>query len=632
MKTKLFYLIALVLIISDIEPSYSQNVLQKAQQNFDDYNYFIAVKFYKRAHNRNKEDVTIVEQIADCYRLMNNKKEAEIWYAKAISMEDYDPKDLLEYALCLVNNTKYNEAATQYELFAEKFPSQKNMATNKAMQCRNALDWQKNPINASVANLSNINTKYADFCPMISEDKVYFTSDRKTAKNFKIFGWTGNSFLKVFITKKENEKTWKSPKMLNKSVNKKYHNGPYAISNNGKVRVVTRINYANKLNFLKKSEETDNEIYHSELFFSICNDGKWSKFLPYPYNNGESYSVAHPALTPDGKTMYFASDMPGSKGESDIFYSTLIADSTWSAPINCGAQINTKNKENFPSIDNFGNLYFSSNGHGGMGALDIFRAVGEKSNWSSIINMRTPINSSRDDFGITFDISGVAGYFSSDRDGGKGGDDIYSFQLNETIFELTNTKIPVLISHLLAENEGTPLFNNYTISKDNYKIYKDSILAIARANDTWQMAIKTMKNMPIADFANPKLEVGNTFRLENIYFDFAKSDLTKDSEHELLWLFELLKKNPNIKIQISGHTDSIGSKDFNKDLSKLRAESVANFLKKNGIESSRLAYTGFGDEQPIATNETDFGRQANRRTEFTIIKINNDTAQNEIEK
>lgn len=632
MKTKLFYLVAAMLVISAFVPAHAQSVMQKAQQNFDEYNYFIAAKYYKRAHIRNKEDVTIIEQIADCYRLMNNRKEAELWYAKATSMEDYDPKDILEYAECLVVNNKYNEAAMQYDLFAEKFPSQKNMAYSKSLQCRNALDWQKNPVNAEVYNLTKINTKYADFSPMIYKDKIYFASDRKNARNFRIFGWTGNSFLKVFTTEIRNNKDLKSPKMLNRRINKKFHNGPYIISYNGKVRVITRINYSNKFRLFKNTDETDDQIYHSELFYSICKDGRWGTLIPFPYNNGQLYSLAHPALSADGNTIYFASDMPGSIGESDIFYSELMSDSTWTTPVNCGSQVNTKNKESFPSTDIFGNLYFSSNGRGGMGALDIFKAIGEKSGWTSVINLRAPINSSSDDFGITYDTTGMAGYFSSDREGGKGGDDIYSFQLNEPVFELSNIRIPILVSQLLAVNSSNAILYNYDISRDNYKTFKDSLIAIARANDSWQMAIKSMKNVPVADFMNPKLEVGNTFRLENIYFDFAKADLTKDSERGLLRLFELLQKNPKIKIQIAGNTDSLGSKEYNKNLSLLRAESVADFLKMNGVEANRIKYVGYGDEQPIATNLTDFGRQANRRTEFTIIENNNDTAQNELEK
>lgn len=484
---------------------------------------------------------------------------------------------------------------------------------------------------ASIRNMGKeINSAFSDFAPVISADGevMIFTSRRPVTE--KEIRKGKEAMERVFVSHyDEKKKKWAAAVLLPETINLPgRHNSAIALSNDGQ-----------KMLLYRDDENGNGDIWESDL------EGEnWTnpEKLPEPVNSTDHESSA--SISPEGKAIYFVSNRKGGKGGRDIWLSRQDDGGQWGAAENLGTTINTSQDEESVFIHPDGKtLYFSSKGHKSMGGYDIFRTVFENGNWSVPVNLGAPVNTPDDDVCFVVAADGITGYYSSAKSGGLGEKDIYkvfpisvnkdkgpkltlfkgvvidkdSFTPLESEIEITDNEKNVVVSKIKSNSStgkfliSLPSGKNYGINvrKEGYLFYSDN-LTIADTS-AYKEIIKTI---PLE-----KLSVGSKIILRNIFFDFDKATLRSESIPELERLVQLLKSNPNLKIEISGHTDSKGDDDYNMKLSKDRAWSVVDYIISKNIEKHRVISKGYGESQPIGNNETEDGRQMNRRTEFKIL-------------
>ncbi|MHA6250096.1 OmpA family protein [Pontibacter sp. CAU 1760] len=641
----------------------AQSSLRKANDHFANYQYALALEQYQKAAAKRTPDLETAKRIADAYRLTRQTQPAENWYGKVVAMEGREPMNLYYYAEALRSNGKYAEAREQYMAWGEEMPEKAEQAQELMLATEMAGKWVKQPAVATVEPLSKLNTSgFSDFSPMHFGDKgILFSSDRgvqvgkeKTA----IFGWTGRPFLQLFTAEQDGQGNWSSPAALPGVINADYHNATATADASGNIIYFTRtqgVPQKERVNIDPTSWEKpaiaadvngSADVKRLEIYSAEKKDGAWGNLQPFAYNKVAAYSVSHPALTPDGNTMYFASDMPGGMGDTDIYYTVRQADGSWGTPVNAGSVVNTPGREGFPYVDAEGKLYFASEGHPGLGGLDVFSAEGTPGNWQAIRNLGYPVNSPKNDYGILFTKPGEQGLLSSNRDSKNGTDDIYSFKILNKPVVLAITTLerkqndkkrtvqePLGATHVLVAQEkadSTTVLTdaqgkfyldarkgysyNFSGTKDGYLTVQATAQVPANAPDTVSVALLFDKNV-----------LEKAIVLENIYYDLDKWEIREDAKKELDKLVGLLQSNPKIEIELSSHTDSRESKNYNQRLSERRAQSAVDYLVSKGISRSRLTGKGYGKTR-LVNGCTDGAKcseaehQLNRRTEFTIKK------------
>jgi outer membrane protein OmpA-like peptidoglycan-associated protein len=484
------------------------------------------------------------------------------------------------------------------------------------------------------------NSSYSDFGASINGSEIYFASSR--AEEDDIYQWNQQPFLNIYKVKEGSSKVAK----IQGDVNSKYHESSPVFTKDGKTMYFTRNNYF-KGNFKKSNED----VYGLKIYKATLKDSLWTNIVSLPFNN-DNYNVAHPALSVDEKKLYFASDMPGTRGSSDIFVVDINDDETYGEPENLGPKINTEGRENFPFVSNKNILYFSSDGHLGLGGLDVFKIEMNTLNEGStgVQNLGKPINSPKDDFGYIINETSGKGYISSNREGGKGDDDIYSFvkplcfkNITGTVVNkktqeaLSNSDVFVydanrnLLKSLKSNDSGQFLFE-LSCSERTYLIeakkenYKDDFTDFSiKPNESAQLKLE-LKLEPAAAKVGTDLTL--LLNLKPIYFDYDKSYIRPDAEIELAKVIEYMKAYPNVKIDVRSHTDSRGKDTYNLELSNRRNKATREYIiKKGGISPSRLTGRGYGETQLInrCTNAfkticSEEEHQANRRSEFIVIE------------
>ncbi|MCU0440204.1 MAG: OmpA family protein [Raineya sp.] len=456
-----------IFIIAALLPTlmYGQGLKKKvADKGFSSFHYAEAIKHYESILAKNPEDADSEEKLAESYRQINDTKNAEKWYAKVAQRAGSKPIAKLYYAEALANEKRYEEAKTWYSKYAQEMASDSrgnnfvNFYTQEMGNLeKSAGDYtiDKAPFNSSTGS---------DFSPAFMGDKIVFCSNRHSASNGlrkDEFKWTKTSFLDLYVVDKNG-----NVEVFNKKLNSRYHEGPVAFFKDYNKVVFTRNNY-----FEGKYKESSEGVNKLKMFFAEkTEDGSWGNVTSFPYNSDE-YSVGHPTLSPDGQILYFASDMPGGLGETDI-YMCKLENGVWGKPVNMGKGINTEGKEEFPFMDSKGHLFFSSTGHGGFGGLDIFFAENVNGQFEKPTNVGVPLNSSQDDFGIIVDETGMAGYLSSDRASAAAQDDIYKFSgkpfgnfINlKAITIHAETKVPVAMANVEIKMEEVV---NNSVSGEN---------------------------------------------------------------------------------------------------------------------------------------------------------------------
>ncbi|SFG60722.1 OmpA family protein [Pontibacter chinhatensis] len=636
-----------------------QSSLKKADRHFENYEFALALPVYKEAIQKRKPDLPTVERIATAYRLTRQNQEAELWYGKVVAMPGRPPMNLFYYAEALRSNGKYQEAKEQYMLWGEEMPEHADRAQQLMEATDLSLRLMKQPAVAEVTQLPGLSVPGAsDFSPAVyGNNGIIFTSDRgvsKDGKDPKVYGWTGRPYLQLFIAQEISEGTYGRPQPLQDVINSDFHNATASAAKEGGKLYFTRTKMvpalgnvnADPTSWVEKNEN-QNLINRLEIYSADRQGGNWSNIQPFEYNKVEEYSVGHPAISPDGQVLYFVSDMPGSLGDTDIYYSLRKADGSWGAPVNAGPVINTSGRESFPYVDADGKLYFASDGHVGMGGLDIFSAEGERGNWRTVKNLGYPINTPQNDYGIMFTEPGKRGLLSSNRDSQNGTEDIYSFNILKKPVVLAITTLG-RYQNKLRQTVQDPLPNTRILmsqqnSKDSTVVITDEkaqSFVDARAGNAYTFAgskigfLKMVSSINIPDTAPDTVQVALLFDknevekaivLENIYYDLDKWDIRPDAAKELDKLVTLLKNNPAVEIEMGSHTDSRESHKYNQLLSERRAQAAVDYLVSKGIERNRLTAKGYGKTRLV--NKCADGvecpeeeHQKNRRTEFTIKK------------
>jgi outer membrane protein OmpA-like peptidoglycan-associated protein/tetratricopeptide (TPR) repeat protein len=638
-------------------PALAQKEMKAADLHFQKYEYALAAENYKKVFDGKKPDLAVARRIADCYRLMNNTKEAETWYAQVVSSPAPEPAALLHYADAVRRNGNYLKAKQLYLDYAERVPAEEARAQQLIATCENAQGWMARPETYEITRVEALNSGHADFSPVYYQQGLVFTSDRPAGKtgDKQVSGWTGNPYAKLFYSKGEGD-SWSAPEALPEPLNTHLQNGSAVFSADQQTVFFTRIN---KIKVKNKNINNDpfswvkftaaNEyVNRLELYVSRRqDDDKWTEPVAFPYNKVSDYSVGHPALSPDGTRLYFVSDMPGGLGETDLYYSIQQADGTWGQPVNLGPQVNTAGKEMFPAMTPQGVLHFSSTGHPGMGGLDVFAAEGAENTWKNVRNLKYPLNSPQDDFGILFDKTGDAGFVSSNRESADGTDDIYAFKYVRVPCQLAGQTVEKMagkpgvfkitpVARVLVKlyHQGdTTAQTTYSDAEGNFTFpILDGLTYTLKASKSGYLT-RSAQITPDCQSTVDMVSLGmvlnrNTLNrpiiIENIYYDLDKYHIRPDAAVELDKLVQTLKDNPTIKIELSSHTDSRQTHSYNQLLSQLRAEAAVTYMVSKGIDQTRLVAKGYGENRLLnkcADNvncpETD--HQLNRRTEFKLL-------------
>ncbi|NVO21444.1 MAG: OmpA family protein [Bacteroidetes bacterium] len=620
---------------------------KRAQKKMNLYNYSLAIKILEKAVKKPKYHDAAIPMLAECYRMQRDVENTKKWYGEAITLPSPKPEFFYYYAKALFASSDYNKAMELFSRYEQLNPSDKRAKLNEE-QCKTLLnDWKNRVPGYEVKAIPHVNSPESDFGPAFFGNGFTFSSDRgKDYMEEESYGWTGRRYLKLYFSKPLDPGNFfgdfRKPNLMSGRFNEVFHNGPVCFINDS-------------FAFLTKSSRDKNapkvqrvKTDYLKIYTMSKVLGDWEKAVPFPLNSYE-YSVGHPALSPDGNTLYFASDMPGGQGGVDLWMCKREADA-WSKPINLGPAINTVDNEMFPSVRMDNTLFFASDGLPGYGGLDIFSTRIVNNEFSTPRNLMSPINTSYDDFAIAWIPGTTYGLFSSDRPGGMGSDDLYAFRKLPEQPPLVECKKPINLSGLVIDKtSGKPLpgatvfvlneINDSVIilKTDADGLYhltlKTAVSIIVKASRTnfipdclaWTVEnqLEGKDNKAPRDLVLSELEVNKTFKLENIYYDFDKYDIRPDAEPALDNLVHIMKDNP-ITIELGSHTDCRGSFEYNDKLSLRRAESATNYLVEHGIEAARISSKGYGEHQLV--NHCSDGvacspaeHQANRRTEFKII-------------
>ncbi len=657
---KLFRLIAgltmALLLAGPVMGQKKRDLLIQADKTFAIGEYFNAIEKYKKAYSREKDRtkrLLITLKIGNCYKMINDTRKAETYYSRVVKQKLTEPKAHLFYADVLKENGKTALAKAEYEEYLKSEPGDL-MALIAYQSCDSILAWTKNPTRYQIASVKEFNSKFNDFSPCFaSKDykELYISSSRDGATGSKKHGATGQSFSDIYITRLDNKQKWAVPAPLDKTINSMYDDGTPWVSPDGNVMYFTRCRFDKQTNL------------GCQIMMSKLVSSKWSDPVAIPIAK-DSVIIAHPSLTDDQLTMFFVSDMLGSIGGKDIWKATRAkADGPFGPPENLGEVINTTKNEMFPFVKSDTLFYFSSNGHPGMGGLDIFKAhLNSEKNWV-IENMKSPVNSSADDFGIIFQKDEEKGYFTTSRlEKSLGGDEIYSFVLPEKRFNMTGRVISELTTMVLKGadvrligSDGTSLeYKTDSTGTFTFKLKPETdylLVAFKRGYLNGKLRETTMGLEVSRDF-NATLVLApyeKPIELPNILYDLAKWNLRPESMVALDALVETLEDNPNITIELMSHTDVRPFRAMsNLELSQNRAQSVVDYLISKGISTERLKARGYGPDQPRVVDakiaaQYDFfkagdtlskpyidllpkdqnkeiAHQLNRRTEFRVLR------------
>jgi len=651
---RIILLIIILLAVNSWDSPAQKRKSDRAYAAFNAGEYYEAIDMFKDSYSKAKKADKSVRtdlgfMIAECYRLTNDPKSAETWYKLAVRSSTSKPEAQYWLAESMKKDGKYQQAVDEFKKYKQVTPSDPR-TDQQILSCELALQWQRNPDAYKVEELKDLNSRDADFSPAYGRDDfgvIYFTSSRDDAAGNKTHGATGQSFTDIFESRLDKKSKWSTPVPVD-NLNSESEDGTPSFSSDYNELYFTRCEAG-------KREKKGCVIMVSKRTGDKWGDPEDTKILP------DSLVAAHPALSNDGLTMYFVSDMPGGSGLKDIYSVTRTdVSDAWSAPENLGPDINTSGNELFPFVREDGNLYFSSDGHIGMGGLDIFKATSQPDGSWVVKNMQSPVNSFADDFGITFETGNERGIFSSTRKG-RGNDELYTFELPPLKFNVTGlikdekTGSPIQGSVIqLIASDGSNLQAETGASGDFKFALRQDVDYIFLASKRGYLNGKEKETTKAQEKSRDYMvtilltAIDKPIELPNIFYDFGKWDLRPESMVSLDKLVETLNDNPNVTIELMSHTDSRDTEEYNQDLSQKRAQSVVQYLIEKGIETARLSPKGYGESNPkvvddavaaqnsflktgtslseqyintLASEEQkEIAHQINRRTEFRVLR------------
>lgn len=630
--------------------------LSEADAQFQRGEYYDASVTYKKVYNklRKKEERPqrgeVAFKMGRCYRLLNMSARASAAFQNALRYEYPDSTTLFMLAQALHADGKYAAALRSYDKYLEFCPDD-SLAINCAEGCRTAQEIRARGSRYVVKQAKLFNSRRADFCPMYLGadcDQIYYTSTTEKATGDKKSEITGMKNADVFFSKKNEKGEWERPEPVEGELNTEFDEGIVAFSPDAQTM------------YLTKARRELNAPTSVEIYTSTRSDAKWSAPVKFEITADTLSTFGHPAVSPDGEYLYFVSDMPGGYGGKDIWRISLKE--RQGSLVNLGPDINTEGNDDFPYVRSDGSLYFSSDGHPGMGGLDIFRAtaVGDPADlrWK-VENMGFPINSAGDDFGITFG-KGEDGFFSSNRGDARGYDHIYSFEYDPvriTIEGLVMDKDEEPVKNAIIRIVGNDGSNQKEVARDDGSFsfalqrgVKYVMLAGAKGYLNQKQEFASDSTMEDAnywvEFILPSISKPSV--VENIFYDYDKADLRPESKTALNELIAVLHDNPNVTIEMASHTDRWGSDAYNINLSERRAKSVVDYLVENGISRDRLQPHGYGKSRPktvtkriarlypqfkegdilteefiktLSEEDQQAADQINRRTEFSVLSL-----------
>lgn len=627
--------------------------MKKAEKFMAIGEYYDAASQYKQAYSKTPPKERdrrglIAGKMAVCYRKINSTPKAVAAYRNMVRYNKATVDDRLELGRQLLKNGDYKQAAEQFRVVLDSMPDNV-LARNGLLSAQQAPAWKKQGSRYTVKRMDVFNSRRAEYSPMLSGDQfdqLYFTSTRNDATGDELSGITGTKNGDIFVSQKDDKGKWSKPEVVNGGLNTEADEGASCLSPDQREMYLTQC-------------VTDPSYpRYAQIVKSNRSDAAWGKASSVELSKDTLSCFAHPAVSPDGQWLYFVSDMPGGKGGLDI-WRVRITSAGYGGVENLGEPINTPGNEMFPTFRPNGDLYFSSDGHPGMGGLDIFIAHPGKTGRYVLEHPGYPLNSQGDDFGMTFEGVKNRGFFSSNRNDGRGWDHIYSFVNPEIVqsvkgwvYEQEGYELPAAQVYMIGsdgtnlklgvksdgsfEKELTPGVEYMFLATCKGFLNHKEELKVVPMNDSHEYVLQ----FPLASITAPVL-------IDNIFYDFNKATLRPESQTALDELVKLLNENPNVTIELSSHCDYKGSSAYNKLLAQRRAESVVNYLVDKGIVRDRLSPVGYGKEKPktirkkltekltwlkegdvltedfikkLDPEKQEICNQLNRRTEFIVLR------------
>ena len=626
---------------------YSQKAkLASADKKYDSYAYIDAIKTYERVAEKGYKSADMFQKLGNAYYFNAKFEQAAKWYGELFAMTtEVDPVYYFRYAQSLRaidENDKANE-------MLEKFNQLSSNDSRGSLFVKNInyLDAIKNNSGRYKVEDAGINSQYSDYGTTVTLNKIVFSSARDTGSlSQRKHTWNNQYFTDLYVADLDGEMNPGAVKKFDRKIKSKFHEATPTFTQDGKTMYFTRNNYLEGKKGINENKVTLIKIYKATL-----EENQWTNITELPFDS-DQYSTAHPVLSPDNKTLYFASDMPGTLGQSDLFKVQINEDGSFGNPVNLGNTINTEGRETFPFINDENEIYFASDGHPGLGGLDIFVSkMNSDGTFNEVQNVGTDVNSSKDDFAYWIDTKSRKGFFSSNRDGGQGYDDIYKFlELKRLICEQElYGKITDLETHIALPNAKVNLFDSrfnpmgemmsdtngdYSFMVECGKTYyvraqktdyttKEEKVTVAKTKGKTNLDIALEKEQCKVAVGD---DLGKCFGIKMIYFDFDKSNIRMEAAIDLEKILDVLNQYPTMKLDIRSHTDSRGTFKYNEALSDRRAKSTINWLIKNGVNPDRLIGKGYGEYQLVnqcadGVDCTEEEHQMNRRSEFLITEL-----------
>ena len=616
--------ITLSFVFAGLVASAQNKDTQAADKLYNRYEYIDAAEEYLKLVSANKADNYVYRQLADSYYNVFNTAEAAKWYAKDTE-EKQDAEVYYRYAQMLKADGKYDQANKQMEKFAAMAPNDQRAIAFKREP--NYIPRLKNQMKLFDSKTMDINSDKSDFGAVLTNDNtLYFASARNTAK--KTYGYNDEPYLDLYYATRNADGTYSKPMEVN-GVNTKFHDGPATLSADGNTMYFSSETFKDGQFDKDKSKKLK---YGKVGLFKATKEGdKWTNIKALPFNN-KAYNVGNPSLSKDGKTLYFSSDMPGGIGGSDIWKVAVNGDNDYGTPENLGNKINTEGRENFPFITDENKLYFSSEGRQGFGGLDVF--VVDLNAGTEVKNVGMPVNSEKDDFAFSFNTVNKVGFFSSNR-GGQ--DDIYAaipvcgLQINATAKNAKTGELLSGASVAILDEKNNLIETKYTTADgfvgyavDCDKPYTLQVSKEGFVSKTIPVSKKDGGDLPIVAELDPidVIVTETEVILNDIFFEYNKSNITKEGAFELDKLVQVMKNSPEMVIMVKSHTDSRGTDKFNMNLSERRAKATVQYVISKGIAKDRISGKGYGESEPKVTCDkcSEEEHAKNRRSEFMIVK------------
>jgi len=620
---------------------YSQQAqLKSADKKYNNLAYIDAIKTYERVAEKGYQSAEMYKKIGNSYYFNGELESAAKWYEKLFALNtDLEPEYYFRYSQSLKSIGENKKATEMEQLFYQKIGINSNSI--------NYLDQIKANSGRYQIENAGINSQYSDYGSAKYGNKIVFATARDTGSlSHRVHSWNNQYFTNLYTSELNEDATLSKPEPFDDAVKSRFHEASPVFTKDGKTMYFTRNNFING----KKGKSQDKTTL-LKIYRAYAVDGLWTNVTELPFNS-DQFSNAHPALSPDEKTLYFASDRPDSFGESDIYKVQINNDGSFGTPVNLGNKINTIGRESFPFITDENELYFASDGQPGLGGFDVFvTKINSDGTYNDVQNIGENVNSTKDDFAYFIDTKSRRGFFSSNRSGGQGSDDIYQFletkrlrceqelygEITDEISKelLPNTKISLYNKQFnLLNTTESDAKGNYSLQVDCSQEYyvraerpeyntKEQKISISKLEGRTYLPItleKTKCKVTIGD------DLGKCFGIKNIYFDFDKYNIRMEAAIDLEKILIVLTDNPGMKLDIRSHTDSRGTFKYNEVLSGNRAKATIQWLIKNGVNPNRLTAKGYGENQLInhcsdGVSCTEEEHQLNRRSEFIITAL-----------